>query len=400
MRRPIDIAVVGGGMTGLCMAALLGQSECADRMCVSLVDARPRMEFDAASGYALRVSAISQGSAAMLDALGAWVRVLDARCRAFDHMRVWDHSESIDGPSTLRFDADEFAVDHLGYIVENVLIQSALADLLATGAVNTHYESSIASVEFAKDRQTLTLSNGDSLDVDLIVAADGAQSMLRQAAGIDVHRTPYAQAAFVTHLEPERPHANTAWQRFLPEGPIGLLPLQDGRVSVVWSTVPARAEQALEASDDVLSDQLTSASDAVLGRLRAAGPRASFPLAAQHAQEYVRHGIALIGDAAHTIHPLAGQGANLGLADAEALAQTINTALEQGENPADRSVLRRYERSRKGTNAMMLHFMTGLNRLFASDSAILGELRRVGMGLFNKSGLVRERIVGVALGGR
>ena len=179
-----------------------------------------------------------------------------------------------------------------------------------------------------------------------------------------------------------------------------MLPLADGRISVVWSTTPENAEQAGHCSDAALGQLLTATSDRVLGDLSVAGPRGAFSLAAQHAERYVQHGIALIGDAAHTIHPLAGQGANLGLADAKALANIISDAIERGEYAADRRVLRRYERARRGVNATMMHFMTGLNRLFASDSAVLGELRRAGMGLFNKSGPVRERMVGIALGGR
>jgi 2-octaprenylphenol hydroxylase len=177
-----------------------------------------------------------------------------------------------------------------------------------------------------------------------------------------------------------------------------MLPLSDGRISVVWSTTPERAQQALDATDDKLGQMLTEASDAALGQLTVAGPKGVFPLCAQHAENYVLPGLALIGDAAHAIHPLAGQGANLGLQDASELAETLTTALDAGLHPADRPVLRRYERARKGANSTMLHFMTGLNRLFTTDSTVLGEIRTTGMRLFNRSGPVRERAVKVALG--
>jgi len=176
------------------------------------------------------------------------------------------------------------------------------------------------------------------------------------------------------------------------------LPLADGRISVVWSTTPDTAKQALDATDDVLGQMLTDASDAVLGRLTVAGPKGAFPLCAQHAEDYVLPGVALIGDAAHAIHPLAGQGANLGLQDAAELARVIDSAIDAGLHPGDRPVLRRYERARKGANLTMLHFMTGLNRLFTTDSTVLGEIRTAGMRVFNRSGPVRERAVKVALG--
>ena len=177
-----------------------------------------------------------------------------------------------------------------------------------------------------------------------------------------------------------------------------MLPLSDGRISVVWSTTPARAEHALQADDDELGVLMSEVSGHVLGALSVAGPRGTFPLCARHARRYVVPRLALIGDAAHAVHPLAGQGANLGLQDAQALQEVLETALARGEHPGDRPVLRRYERARKGANAAMLHFMTGLNSLFGAGSPVIGELRRAGMRLFNISGPVRERAVRVALG--
>jgi 2-polyprenyl-6-methoxyphenol hydroxylase-like FAD-dependent oxidoreductase len=177
-----------------------------------------------------------------------------------------------------------------------------------------------------------------------------------------------------------------------------MLPLSDGRISIVWSIHDALAERIQDASDDELGEILTEASDYALGRLQVDGPRGSFPLCARHATQYVMPGIALIGDAAHAVHPLAGQGANLGLQDAARLADVISVALGNAEHPGDRPVLRRYERARKGENATMLHFMTGLNKLFATDSALVRELRTAGMRLFNYSGPIRDHAVKVALG--
>ncbi len=398
MNKDVHIVVVGAGVTGLTLAALLAQSENAESLRITIVDASKRPAWNANDDVALRVSAVACGSAELLHNIGAWPAIETSRVCPYDHMRVWDEADEPTGTATLSFDADEFAVRHLGYIVENVLVQHALLSLLDGSNVDVLFDAPIERVDVGDNRRRVELQSGRTLDADLIVGADGARSVVRESAGIAVHRWPYAQKAFVTHLLPERGHEQTAWQRFLRDGPLGMLPLADGRISVVWSTNPDTAEKALRCTDKELGAMLSDASDCVLGRLEVSGPRAAFALGAQHAEDYVKRGVALIGDAAHTVHPLAGQGANLGLQDAQELAAVIDAALGAGEHPADRPVLRRYERARKGANATMMHLMTGLNRLFASDSSLLGELRRTGMQLFNRSGPVRKRVVGVALG--
>ena len=398
MNKRFEIVVVGAGVTGLTVASLLAQSEFAADLNIRIIDAARRPTWNSSDDVALRVSAVSGGSASLLNDIGAWSSIEAARICPYDHMRVWDEALEPGSASTLCFDADEFAVQHLGYIVENVLLQHALLEVLDSLKVELRFETPIAAIEFNAGRHGVQLQSGPMLEADLIVGADGGRSFVRESAGIDVSRRPYEQTAFVTHVSPEKGHRQTASQRFLRDGPLGMLPLLDGRLSIVWTTTPDKATQAMQCSDAELSDMLTDASDCVLGKLAVNGPRGAFPLGAQHAKDYVRRGLALIGDAAHTVHPLAGQGANLGLQDARELAAVITAALSAGEHPADRPVLRRYERARKGANATMMHFMTGLNRLFASDSSVLGELRRTGMQLFNRSGPVKKRVVGVALG--
>lgn len=398
MTARFRIAVAGGGMTGLVAAALLARSRHAEALEITLVDAAPRPVFLPGDDVGLRVSALSPGSSALLERAGAWEAIETTRCSAYEHMRVWDADEPPDGPCTLRFDADEFAVPALGYIVENELVRHALLESIATLPVELRFSTSIEAVEPGGRGHRLSLSSGDELAADLVIAADGTRSPVREALGIGVRRLAYPQTAFVTHVRPEYPHRRTAWQRFLPDGPIGLLPLADGRLSIVWSTTPAEAQAAGELDDARLAAVLSEASDHVLGALEPAGGRGTFPLAAQHADDYVKAGLVLIGDAAHTVHPLAGQGANLGLADAADLAQVIEAALDRGEYPADRPVLRRYERARRGANAAMMHALTGLNGLFASDSRLVGRLRRAGMRWFNRAGPVRRRVVDVAFG--
>lgn len=382
MKGRFKIAIVGGGMTGLTLAALLAKGRHSDALDISLIDAGARPVFSTGDDVGLRVSAIANGSAQLLDAVGAWPHVVNERVSPYESLRVWDEQNLPDSGATLRFDASEFALPQLGFIVENLLLQYSLLRVLDDTSVSLQFETVIKSLPAA----------------DLVVGADGARSKVRELVGIQTNQWPYSQVAVVTHLETEFGHKQTARQRFLRAGPLGMLPLADGRISVVWSTSPEIARQALDASGKELGTMLTNASDRVLGKLTVAGPKGAFPLCAQHAKDYVLPGVALIGDAAHAIHPLAGQGANLGLQDAAELARVIDAAIDDGLYPGDRPVLRRYERARKGANSTMLHFMTGLNRLFTTDSKLVGEIRTIGMRLFNNSGPIKERAVRVALG--
>ena len=398
MKHSFDIAIVGGGIAGLGAAVFLANARNASALRIHVIDAAERPVFSKAEDVALRVSAISPGSAELLTQHGAWDTIEQTRSCPYDRMRVWDAAREPDGPATLRFDADELAVPHLGYVVENILVQHALLERLDALGVASQFGTRLQSIEFSGSGSQVLHTDDTTLRADLIIAADGSHSPLRDRAGIECREVEYGQRALVTHVEPEFAHERTAWQRFLETGPIGILPLADGRVSVIWSTSTAIVEEALAADDRKLGEMLTEASGRVLGGMQVAGPRGSFVLAARHAREYVRHGLALVGDAAHTIHPLAGQGANLGIADAWALAQVIDEAVGRGEHPGDRPVLRRYERARRGENTAMMHFLTGLNRLFAADSVMLGSLRRAGMRAFNRGGPVRKRMIDVALG--
>ena len=398
MNRPFDIVIVGAGITGLTVAALLAHSNNAERLRVKIVDAGKRPAFDLSEDVSLRVSAIASGSSDIFASIGVWQDILGQRACPYRDMRVWDASGYFEGPDTLCFEAAEFALSELGFIVENTLIQHAVLQQLDAVKQAVDFETPIISIAQSDDRFSVDFANGETITADLIVGADGAGSFVRNSAGITVDAWAYPQSAFVTHLRPEKSHQYTAWQRFLRNGPVALLPLQDGRVSVVWSTTPEEADKAIAASNDELSDMLSEATDHVLGRLVPEGPRGSFPLKAQHANNYVLPGLALVGDAAHAVHPLAGQGANLGLADAARLVNVLDEAIGNDEYPGDMPVLRRYERARKGANQTMLYFIDSLNRLFLSESDSVAKLRGSGMRLFNLSGPIREQAVHVALG--
>ncbi len=398
MNREFDILIAGGGMVGLTIALSLLQGDANDQLRITVVDAGKKPSFSPGQEVSLRVSAIASGTASLLARLGAWDSIAEMRVCPYRDMKVWDAMGSVEGPETLRFDAADFAVPQLGFIVENVLIQDALLSLFDAANVSINFETPIRSVQKCGDRYVVEYGSGETMSPELLIGADGAASFVRNSAGITVRSWQFPQTAFVTHLQPELNHRNTAWQRFLANGPVALLPLHDGRVSTVWTTTPQQAEVLSNATDDQMAALLTDATDGVLGNLSASGPRGSFPLKSQHADRYVLDGLALVGDAAHAVHPLAGQGANLGLADARVLAAVIAEALAAGEHPGDLPILRRYERARKVANKSMLHFINGLNRLFSNESTPLARLRGAGMALFNRSGPIKEYAVQVALG--
>ena len=231
MNRGFDILIVGGGMVGLATAALLTRI---DGLRITLVDAGPMPSFEPADDVSLRVSSVAPGSIAMLDAVGAWQDILAARACPFRDMKVWDAFGSADGPETLVFDSAEFAVPHLGFIVENNLVQTAMLNCLSGTRAELRFESPIETIDRAGRRFQVTFSSGDSFAPDLLIGADGTRSMIRSSAGIAVRSWPHAQKAFVTVLSPELSHCNTAWQRFLKNGPIGLLPRRLTKPTMRW----------------------------------------------------------------------------------------------------------------------------------------------------------------------
>jgi 2-octaprenylphenol hydroxylase len=398
MKQDYHVVISGAGVVGLTLAALLARSQQHKHIRLTIVDAAPKSEFAFDQDIGLRVSAISTGSADILERANAWADVVGGRVCAYSEMRAWDAGGAVEGPETLCFSASRYGVKQLGFIVENQLIQHALLQSLQSLKRQVEFSTSIRAVNAEADRFSVTLSDGRHIDADLLVGADGGASFVRKQAGITVKGWQYQQTAFVTHLHTEQHHRNTAWQRFLPSGPVALLPLADDRVSMVWSTTADEAAAAMQLPDNELGDKLTSITDTVLGQLTPAGPRGSFPLQARHANNYVLPGLALIGDAAHSVHPLAGQGANLGIADAACLAEVIADAISSDEVIGDFRVLRRYERSRKGANKTMLQFINGINSLFTYDSPSVAALRTTGMRIFNKSGPIRDHAVRVALG--
>lgn len=395
MKKPV-VGIVGGGMVGGALAALLGQQRSAfDRVVLIEAGTAPVMTED----VDLRVVALSAASQAILDHAGAWDAIAAERISPYREMMVWDAASAPGKPGSLHFSAAELAAPALGHIVENQLIRYALwQQLEALDSVEIQSGTSVTRMVADEDQVDLTLDDGGSLSCDLVVAADGARSPLREMLGIKTQRRPYHQKGVVTNLRCERDHKETAWQRFLAGGPLAFLPLADGRCSIVWSCEDAEAERLLALDDTAFLLEVEAASDHVLGAMLECGPRAAFPLHLLHADEYCRQRIVLVGDAAHSIHPLAGQGVNLGLLDAAALAETIEDAIADGRDIGDRAVLRCYERWRKGDNLAMLSALDGINRLFKNPSPAAGIVRGFGLSAVNALPAARKLFMRRAMG--
>jgi 2-octaprenylphenol hydroxylase len=357
------VLVAGAGVVGLATAALLATGRCADRLRVVVLDARPIPRWRA-EDMDPRVYALSRASQQLLAHVGAWSRIAETRASPYRRMRVWEGADAY-AASALDFDSADIGEPDLGHIVEDTLLRTVLADRLAAARdAQLVIGAEIESVDISLSDVVVALKDGGSLRGAVLLAADGSDSTIRRLKDLPVAGHRYEQSAVVTHVTSGGVHQSTAWQRFLPGGPLALLPLADGRSSIVWSLPTADAERLLAASDAEFLAELGAATLGCVGELTACSKRVSFPLQALHALKYTAPRVALLGDAAHTVHPLAGQGMNLGILDAASLAAVVEDALLAGEDVGDLKVLRRYERQRKGDNLAMLAAFDGLNRLF------------------------------------
>ena len=389
--RVCDVAISGGGMVGCVLGCALAQQG----LQVALVEQKEPQRNWPVEEVDLRVSALSRASQVVLENLGVWEAMARMRVSPYRRMQVWDAV----GKGSIQFDASEIGEPDLGHIVENRVTRLALWERLGEfDNLERLCPDRVVQISLEQDGARLELMGGRTLHAGLLVGAEGALSPVRDMAGITSSGWDYDQHAIVATVWPEIDHEAVARQRFMPTGPLALLPIDDGRCSIVWSTSPDEADRLMGLEDEAFLQELTAASESVLGRITKTGPRGVFPLRLRNADRYVIAGLALVGDAAHGIHPLAGQGVNLGFMDAAELADVVVKAHRAGRSLGSLATLRRYERARKGANIGMLGAMDLFKRLFSNRNLPLTRLRNIGLGIADVSGPVKYMIMRRAMG--
>lgn len=373
--------MAGGGLTGLVAAASLARAG----LEAAVLEGRER----GAEGDG-RVSALTVGSERILRRLGVWERITGAA--PFRRMRVWEAS----GGAEIRFDAHAVGAEHLGHIVENRVVVEALEGAVDSLGVAWSRPSRVAGLALGRGEVTVELDRSwgrSRMRAGFLVGADGGGSLVRKLAGIPVRGRDYRQLGIVCSVRPERHHRDTAWQVARPAGPLAFLPLPEGLCSIVWSTAREHAEYLLALPDDAFRRELETAFESRLGAIEWAGPRAGFPLRAVRAATYSAPRVALAGDAAHTIHPLAGQGVNLGILDAAVLAEVAAEAAARGRDPGGRAALLRYERRRKGHNLAVGLAVDGFDRLYRARGRPVRDLRNAGLAAVHRLAPIKRRII-------
>ncbi|WP_210395355.1 UbiH/UbiF/VisC/COQ6 family ubiquinone biosynthesis hydroxylase [Motiliproteus sediminis] len=390
-RFQTDVAIVGGGMVGATLACLLRDSGLA----VTLLEQQPPQSFAPGQPHDLRVSAISPASRRILESAGAWAGIAAMRSCPYRRMRVWEQRAFGDA----LFDAADAGSDALGWIVENPVTQLALWQVLEREErISLCAPVAIKQIHYAGDGSTLHLDNGDQIHCSLLVGADGARSRVREAMGIGVNAREYRQQALIAYVATTAAQQDMTWQRFLPQGPQALLPLTGPHASLVWYERPQEVKRLLALDGDAFIDELQQRFPPELGEVKALLGRASFPLRRQHALRYAQAGGVVIGDAAHTIHPLAGQGVNIGLLDAAVLAELLCCAQRDGRDIAGQAVLAGYEARRRPHNLLMMSAMELFYRGFGSEQPLLKGVRNLGLALAQHSGPLKQHAVRFAMG--
>jgi 2-octaprenylphenol hydroxylase len=390
-----DVVIVGAGVIGAVMASLLVVRKLSAPGRVAIIADRFAAAPAADADWDMRVFALSRASERVLKACSVWDALPARRVFAYERMCVWDGGEP-DGKGSLRFDCAEIGEPNLGFIVDGRTLQwQCLQAARAAGAVLI--EAGVEALIATDADISVRLSDGRALRSRLLIAADGQESKARALLGIDTGGHIYHQDALVAHVRTAKSHANTAWQRFLPAGPLALLPLADGRSSIVWSTALACAARLRALDAEAFGAALTAASGAVLGDCELSTPLASFPLKLQYALDYARPRAVLLGDAAHVVHPLAGQGLNLGLLDCAVLADVLGQA-GGGAFFGEHGLLRRYERRRRSENMLAAGAFDGLERLFSTANPLGAGLRAAALSGVGKVPFLKRRLAQRALG--
>ncbi|MCX7098483.1 MAG: FAD-dependent monooxygenase [Methylococcales bacterium] len=390
MKENFDIVIVGGGMVGAAVACALGDST----LKVAVIESSPPPPFSPEQPHDLRVSALSIASKNILATVGAWEGVVNRRLCPFRRMRVWETAGDTE------FCSDDISYPELGFIVENRITQLALLDRLqAFSNIELICPASINKINYTIGMDSsLELADGRELSAKVLVAADGGQSRVRQTVGLGVTSWDYQQHALVIYIETAYEQQDKTWQRFVPSGPQAFLPLPGNHGSIVWYNSPDEVSRLKALSPDALKAELVAAFPDCLGEVKSVLGVASFPLKRQHAQNYVKPGVVLVGDAAHMINPLAGQGVNIGLLDAAALGEVLVDAANKGQPLGDLSVLKRYEKLRRNENLKMMTVMDMFYQVFSNDVLPVKFIRNLGLGLAERVLPAKNKVMRSAMG--
>lgn len=398
--QSFDLVIVGGGIVG-CSTALAASKMGAERpLKIALIEASIAPDYQAGEHFDPRVVALSKKSQQFLNELGVWSAIASQRACPYTNMHVWD----AEGTGKIDFDCRDVHDDSLGAIVENSLVVHELNQALFSAAnVSRFQPKSVRQFRSFEGRGELVLDDGQIIHAPLVIGADGRESDLRQLAQIGTREWPYNQTAIVTTVKVEKSHQFAAWQRFTLHGPLAFLPLtRDGQdsqtCSIVWSIDNDQVAQIQALDDSAFCAALGRAFEYQLGQVEWADKRHSIPLIQRHAKTYIAENLALVGDAAHAIHPLAGQGVNLGLYDVQVLNQELTRATQRHVPLNDASICKRYERQRQGHNLGAMAAMEAFKRLFGSDNLAVRWARNTGMNVFNDNYVIKKQLAKVAAG--
>jgi 2-octaprenyl-3-methyl-6-methoxy-1,4-benzoquinol hydroxylase len=389
MKENFDVVIVGGGMVGAAVACGLGDSS----LKVAVIEQQMPEPFSPEQPHDLRVSALSIASRKILEAVGAWQGVLDRRSCPFRRMRVWETTGDTE------FSSNDINYSELGHIVENRVTQLALLERLQEFSnIELLCPVQIKKIEYSENFSELQLEDGRCLTARVLVAADGGQSKVRQTIGLGVTSWDYQQQAMVLYVETENPQQDITWQRFVPTGPQAFLPLTGSYGSIVWYNSADEVRRLKKLDKEQLKQELQNSFPKCLGPVKGILGVASFPLKRQHAQKYVKTGAVLVGDAAHMINPLAGQGVNIGLLDAAALVQVLLEANAKNQDIAKLRVLKRYENMRRFENLKMMTVMDVFYRVFSNQILPLKLVRNLGLGLAERIKPAKNKVMRMAMG--
>lgn len=384
-----DVVVIGGGMVGA--AAALGLAQAG--FTVTVVENRKPRPFDALQPPDLRISAISASSVALLESIGVWKTLRHMRSAAYRGLETWEWEAS-----RVSFSAQELGIPELGYMLENEVLQLALwQHLEQMPNISLMVPAELKTIAQNQDVWNVELSDGREIETKLVLGADGANSLVRAQAGIGVRGWQYRQSCMLITVQTQEDPLDVTWQQFTPQGPRAFLPLWDSWASLVWYDNPARIRQLMALPMSQLTQEIKHTFPARLGDVTAIAA-GSFPLVRRHANRYVQSGLALLGDAAHTINPLAGQGVNLGYRDVDALLDVVINARQQGEIWHSEEILKRYQHRRRPDNLLMQAGMDLFYSAFSNELKPLQLVRNLGLMAAERSGELKKRALKYALG--